>query len=92
MQSCILHDWNTVTFLSFFKLFEVPDGHRAPIPHLSSKCGFQIGSSCVASHSSSSSSTSFSPQRPLDLEPGRSFILFSGRQQVPRGPKKCPRP
>uniref|UniRef100_A0A8C2IM42 Family with sequence similarity 117 member Ab n=1 Tax=Cyprinus carpio TaxID=7962 RepID=A0A8C2IM42_CYPCA len=46
----------------------VPDGHRAPVPHLSSKRGFQIGSSCVASHSSSSSSTSCSPQRPLNLE------------------------
>ncbi|XP_016415092.1 protein FAM117A-like [Sinocyclocheilus rhinocerous] len=49
-------------------LYEVPDGHRAPVPHLSSKSGFQIGSSCVAFHSSSSSSTSCSPQRPLDLE------------------------
>ncbi|KAI2658696.1 Protein FAM117A [Labeo rohita] len=49
-------------------LYEVPDGHRAPVPHLRPKSGFQIGSSCVASHSSSSSSTSCSPQRPLDLE------------------------
>ncbi|XP_042590649.1 protein FAM117A-like [Cyprinus carpio] len=49
-------------------IYEVPDGHRAPVPHLSSKRGFQIGSSCVASHSSSSSSTSCSPQRPLELE------------------------
>ncbi|XP_052425996.1 protein FAM117A isoform X1 [Carassius gibelio] len=49
-------------------LYEVPDGHRAPVPHLSSKRGFQIGSSCVASPSSSSPSTSCSPQRPLDFE------------------------
>uniref|UniRef100_A0A8C2EYT3 Family with sequence similarity 117 member Ab n=1 Tax=Cyprinus carpio TaxID=7962 RepID=A0A8C2EYT3_CYPCA len=49
-------------------LYEVPDGHRAPVPHLSSNSGFQIGSSCVASHSSSSSSTSCSPQRPLELD------------------------
>ncbi|KTG05406.1 hypothetical protein cypCar_00025384 [Cyprinus carpio] len=50
------------------QLYEVPDGHRAPVPHLSSSSGFQMGSSCVASHSSSSSSTSCSPQRPLDLD------------------------
>ncbi|XP_043108966.1 protein FAM117A [Puntigrus tetrazona] len=49
-------------------LYEVPDGHRAPVAHLSSKSGFQIGSSCVASHSSSSSSKSCSPQRPLEFE------------------------
>lgn len=64
-----------VTVFFFLKLYEVPDGRRAPIPHLSSTSGFQIGSSCVASHSSSSSSTSCSPQRPLDLETGRSLIL-----------------
>ncbi|XP_016100236.1 protein FAM117A [Sinocyclocheilus grahami] len=49
-------------------LYEVPDGHRAPVPHLSSRSGFQIGSSCVASLSSSSSSTSCSPHCPLDLD------------------------
>ncbi|XP_051771110.1 protein FAM117A [Ctenopharyngodon idella] len=50
------------------RLYEVPDGHRAPVPHLSSRSGFQIESSCVASQSSSSSATSCSPQRPLDLD------------------------
>ncbi|XP_048027102.1 protein FAM117A isoform X2 [Megalobrama amblycephala] len=50
------------------RLYEVPDGHRAPVPHLSSRSGFQIESSCVASQSSSSSATSCSPQRLLDLD------------------------
>lgn len=46
--------------------FEVPDGHRAPVPHLNFMSEFQIDSSCVVSQSSSS--TSCSPQRPLDLD------------------------
>ncbi|XP_067285654.1 protein FAM117A isoform X2 [Pseudorasbora parva] len=49
-------------------IYEVPDGHRAPVPHLSSMNGFQIDSSCVSSQSSLSSFTSCSPQRPLDLD------------------------
>ncbi|XP_056101800.1 protein FAM117A [Rhinichthys klamathensis goyatoka] len=49
-------------------LYEVPDGHRAPVPHLSSRSGFQIESSCVSSQSSLSSFTSCTPQRPLDLD------------------------
>ncbi|CAM4707672.1 unnamed protein product [Leuciscus chuanchicus] len=49
-------------------LQEVPDGHRAPVPHLSSRSGFQIESSCVSSQSSLSSFTSCTPQCPLDLD------------------------
>ncbi|TRY58696.1 hypothetical protein DNTS_023106 [Danionella cerebrum] len=48
--------------------FEVPDGHRAPVPHLNVLNESQLAATCVASHSSSSSSTSCSPQHPLDLD------------------------